>query len=69
VSWPRCACRFSLNAAPDGTLSVGIEIDPDRGRGDTGALQADLTDLALDLGDAAIELNSGVGLFIDEMNT
>ncbi|MEP7046290.1 MAG: ATP-binding protein [Ilumatobacteraceae bacterium] len=58
---------FSLQAAPDGTLSVGIELEADRGRADTGSLQADLTDLALDLGDAAIELDCGVALFIDEM--
>jgi AAA ATPase domain len=58
---------FSLNAAPDGTLSVGIELEPAQGRADTGSLQADLTDLALDLGDAAIELDCGVALFIDEM--
>jgi AAA ATPase domain len=58
---------FSLKAAPDGTLSVGIEIEADQGRADTGSLQADLTDLALDLGDAAIELDCGVALFIDEM--
>jgi AAA ATPase domain len=58
---------FSLTAAPDGTLSVGIEIEADAGRADTGSLQADLTDLALDLGDAAIELDGGVALFIDEM--
>ena len=30
-------------------------------------MQADLTDLALDLGEAAIELDCGVALFIDEM--
>ncbi len=58
---------FSLKASPDGSYSVGIELDPDRGRGDTGALHADLTDLALDLGNAAIELDCGVALFIDEM--
>ena len=58
---------FSLKAAPDGTLSVGIEIEADAGRADTGSLQADLTDLAIDLGDAAIELDCGVALFIDEM--
>lgn len=58
---------FSLKASPDGTLSVGIELEPDRGRGDTGSLPADLTDLALDLGDAAIELDCGAALFIDEM--
>lgn len=58
---------FSLKASPDGTLSVGIELDPTRGRADTGSLAADLTDLALDLGDAAIELDCGVALFVDEM--
>jgi hypothetical protein len=58
---------FSLKAAPDGTLSVGIELEADAGRADTGSLQADLTDLALDLGDAAIELDCGVVLLIDEM--
>ncbi|MEY2582251.1 MAG: hypothetical protein QOE09_2100, partial [Ilumatobacteraceae bacterium] len=58
---------FSLHAAPDGTLSVGIELDAQQGRADTGSLQADLTDLALDLGEAAIELDCGVALFIDEM--
>ena len=58
---------FSLTASPDGTLSVGIELEPDRGRGDTGSLPADLTDLALDLGDAAIELDCGAAVFVDEM--
>jgi hypothetical protein len=58
---------FSLGAAPDGSFSVGIELDPDRGRADTGSLQADLSDLAVDLGEAARELGVGVALFIDEM--
>ncbi len=58
---------FSLRAAPDGSLSMGIELDPDRGRGDTGALPADLTDLALDLGEGAREFDTGAVLFIDEM--
>lgn len=58
---------FSLTASPDGMLSVGIELDPAAGRADTGSLPADLTDLALDLGDAAIELDCGVVLFVDEM--
>jgi hypothetical protein len=58
---------FSLGAAPDGTLSIGIEIDPERGRADTGTLLADLSDLAIDLGDAARELGVGTVLLIDEM--
>ncbi|MCU1504241.1 MAG: hypothetical protein JWM12_3595 [Ilumatobacteraceae bacterium] len=58
---------FSLTASPDGSLAVGIELDPEGGRGDTGSLPADLTDLAIDLADAAIDLDAGVALFIDEM--
>jgi len=58
---------FSLGAAPDGTLSIGIELDPERGRADTGSLQADLSDLAIDLGGAAVELGVGTVLLIDEM--
>ena len=34
---------FSLKASPDGSFAVGIELDAQIGRGDTGALQADLT--------------------------
>lgn len=58
---------FSLSAAPDGTLSIGIELDPNPGRADTGSLQADLSDLAIDLGEAAVELGVGTVLMIDEM--
>jgi AAA ATPase domain len=58
---------FSLTAASDGSLSMGIEVDPARGRGDTGLLPADLTDLAIDLADAAAEMGVGVVVFIDEM--
>ena len=58
---------FSLGAAPDGSLSIGIELDPERGRADTGSLQADLSDLAVDLGEAARELGVGAVLLIDEM--
>jgi hypothetical protein len=58
---------FSLGAAPDGTLSVGIELDPSPTRASTGHLQADLTDLAADLGEACSEMRVGTVLFIDEM--
>ncbi|HEV7722823.1 MAG TPA: ATP-binding protein, partial [Iamia sp.] len=58
---------FSLTAAPDGTFSVGVDIDPERGRADTGSILADLTDLAIDLGEAAADLGVGAALFIDEM--
>lgn len=58
---------FSLRTDPDGGLSVGIEIAPERGRADTGSLEIDLTDLALDLAAAASDFGTGVALFIDEM--
>jgi hypothetical protein len=58
---------FSLTASPDGSLSIGIDVDPERGRGDTGSILADLTDLAIDLGEAARELGVGTVLFVDEM--
>ncbi len=58
---------FSLTAAPDGSFSIGVDVEPERGRADTGSILADLTDLALDLGDAAAELGVGAVLFIDEM--
>lgn len=58
---------FSLRTDPSGGLAVGIEIDPERGRGDTGALETDLTDLALDLSTAAAERGVGVVLFVDEL--
>jgi hypothetical protein len=58
---------FSLRADPSGALSIGIDIDAQRGRADSGALYADLADLALDLAVAADDLGAGVAVFIDEM--
>lgn len=58
---------FSLRTDPTGSLAIGIDFDPERGRADTGALETDLTDLALDLADAAGERGGGAALFIDEM--
>ena len=58
---------FSLTASPDGSFSVGIDVDPERGRADTGSILADLSDLAIDLAEAAKELGVGSVLFIDEM--
>jgi hypothetical protein len=58
---------FSLTASPDGSFSIGIDVDPARGRGDTGSILADLTDLAVDLGEAARDLGVGAVLFVDEL--
>lgn len=63
----RTFTSFSLTASPDGSLSVGIDVEPRRGRADTGSLLVDLTDLAVDLAEAALDLGTGVALFVDEM--
>jgi hypothetical protein len=58
---------FSLRTDPSGGLAIGIEIDPERGRADTGSLDTDLTDLAIDLAAAGTDLGAGTALFVDEM--
>jgi hypothetical protein len=58
---------FSLTASPDGTFSVGIDVEPERGRADTGDLETDLTELFIDIGEAAADLHIGMVLFVDEM--
>ncbi len=58
---------FSLVADSTGALGVGIEIEPTRGRADTGQLDVDLVELAQDLALAAQEQHVGVAVFIDEM--
>jgi hypothetical protein len=58
---------FSLRADPTGGLSIGIEVAPEEGRADTGSLEVDLADLAIDLAAAAGDLFVGTALFIDEM--
>lgn len=58
---------FTLRVAPDGSLALGIDLDPAAGRADTGDLELDLTELALDLAETAAELGVGVLLLVDEM--
>jgi hypothetical protein len=58
---------FSLTIDPSGTLSAGIEVDHAPGRADTGTLEVDLEELALDVAAAAAEQSVGVALFIDEL--
>lgn len=58
--------RFSLGVSPDGSLSLGIDVDAAPGA-TTGDLELDLTELVLELGGTATELGIGVLLLIDEM--
>jgi hypothetical protein len=58
---------FSLKVAPDGSLALGIDLDPEAGLADTGHLETDLTDLVVGLGEALAERRLGVLLAVDEM--
>jgi len=58
---------FSLRTDPTGGLSLGIDIEAQRGRADSGSLEIDLSELAFDLGASASDRGTGVAVFIDEM--
>ncbi len=58
---------FSLKAAAGGSMSLGVAVDPEAGRADSGYLELDLTDLLVDLGEAAADLGTGVLLLVDEL--
>lgn len=59
---------FTLKVDPDGALTVGLEGSVIAGQGDSGALDADLTDLLIGLGQAAAEQETGVVLLLDEVH-
>ncbi len=54
--------------AGDGTLSAGLDVEAAEGFADSGALDEDLTDLLVALGEAASEHESGVVFLIDEVH-
>jgi len=58
---------FSLSTDPSGALSLGIEIDAQRGRADTGSLDLDLSELAFDLAASVADIGVGVVILVDEM--
>ena len=58
---------FSIKTDPSGSLSIGVDVDARRGRADTGALDVDLTELAFDLAESAVEHGGGVVVLVDEM--
>lgn len=59
---------FTLGVDPDGRLTVGLEGGPVAGYADSGALDADLTDLLVGLGEAARDQGTGVVLLLDEIH-
>ncbi len=59
---------FTLGIDPDGRLTVGLEGGAVAGYADSGALDADLTDLLVGLGEAARDQGTGVVLLLDEIH-
>ena len=58
---------FSSTVAPDGSLSAGLDVESLEGVADSGMLDADLVDLFLAIGEAAVENSTGVVLLVDEI--
>ncbi len=58
---------FTLTFNPDGSLAAGLDVDPARGRADSGDLADDMTDLLVALGEAAEEAGTGVVFLLDEI--
>ena len=50
-----------------GDISIGLDIDPERGSADSGDLEIDLPNLFVAIGEAAEDRNSAVAIFIDEI--
>ena len=50
-----------------GDIEVGLDIQPEPGLADSGSLEADLTDLVLNIGRAAAEQGTAMALFVDEL--
>ena len=62
----RVVSSFSVTAMPAG-VTFSLDVEPDRGRGDSGQLDVDLYEVLLELGEVAREAGTGAALFFDEM--
>ncbi len=58
---------FTIGIEADGRPSFSLDIEPERGRADSGDLDEDLTDLLVAVGEAALDRSSGVLIAIDEL--
>ena len=58
---------FSLSVQPDGSLTAGLDVDPEWGQADTGNLNDDLADVFQAIGEAAREQEHGVVFLFDEI--
>lgn len=57
---------FSVKVDIAGAWSFGLEVAAEPGRGDSGQLEADLSELIRDLSEAAQEQSRGLAILIDE---
>jgi hypothetical protein len=57
---------FSLKAGPDG-WALGLDVEAARGRADSGDLEVDLVELFADAAALAAEHDTGIALFLDEL--
>ncbi len=58
---------FTITFASDGALTAGLDVEALDGRGDSGVLPEDLTDLFVAIGEAARDQGVGVVFLIDEI--
>ena len=58
---------FTIGLDPSGAWMVGIDVRAAKGRADTGQVELDLPELAVDLGYAALARGVGVLVCVDEM--
>ncbi len=56
------ALRVTVN-----DVTIGLDIEPERGAADSGDLEIDLPNLFIALGEAAVECKSAIAIFIDEV--
>lgn len=50
-----------------GEVELGLDIDPEKGTGDSGDLEADLAELFAALGEAALDRKTAVAIIVDEI--
>jgi hypothetical protein len=58
---------FTLTFSSDGAMTAGLDVEAFDGRGDSGVLPEDLTDLFIAIGEAAYDQGVGVVFLIDEI--
>lgn len=54
--------KFTVN-----NIEIGLDIDPEKGVADSGDLEADLAQVFIALGEAALDRNTAVAIIIDEL--